>query len=123
MPQNPSPLLNNQHPQINYDPNYLFDTVIRRLGLKNDAALARHLEIAPPVISKTRNGKLALGASLLLRLHEATDISIKDLRALMGDHRLSFKQEQTKYVQYGLANNQATMHANLPASRTARTSP
>ena len=115
MPQIPNTLLNNQHPQLNYDPGYLLDTVIRRLGLKNDAALARHLEIAPPVISKTRNGKLAIGASLLLRLHEVTDISIKDLRALMGDNRASFCLEDTHYAPLA--------QANAYGATTSRTAP
>ncbi|MBX9901680.1 MAG: hypothetical protein K2Y28_12930, partial [Burkholderiaceae bacterium] len=78
-------------------------------------ALARHLEVAPPVISKTRNGKLAVGASLLLRLHEVTDISIKDLRALMGDNRASFRLEETQFVQL--------TQANAYSSATSRTAP
>ena len=115
MPQTPNTLLNNQHPQLNYDPGYLLDTFIRRLGLKNDAALARHLEVAPPVISKTHNGKLAIGASLLLRLHEVTGISIKDLRALMGDHRASFRLEEAQFVQL--------TQTNTYSSATSRTAP
>ena len=114
MPQTPNTRLNNQHPQLNYDPGYLLDTVTRHLGLKNDAALARHLEVAPPVISKTRNGKLAVGASLLLRLHEVTDISIKDLRALMGDNRASFRLEDAHYAPLAQANAHAAT-----TSRTA----
>ena len=115
MPQNPSPLLNNQHPQINYDPNYLFDTVIKRLGLKNDAALARCLEVAPPVISKMRHRQLAVGASLLLSLHEVTGMSFKDLRALMGDNRASFRLEDAQFAHAAQAN------AHAPA--TSRTTP
>ena len=122
MPQTPNtllnnqhPLLNNQHPQLNYDPGYLLDTVIRRLGLKNDAALARCLEVAPPVISKTRNGQLAVGASMLLRLHEVTDISVKDLRALMGDNRASFRLEDAQFAQ--------AARANAHAAATSRTAP
>ena len=38
-----------------YDPNRLLDTLIRHLNLKNDAALSRALEVAPPVISKIRH--------------------------------------------------------------------
>ena len=115
MPQTPNALLNNQHPQLTYDPGYLLDTVIRRLGLKNDGALARCLEVPPPVISKTRNGQLAVGASMLLRLHEVTDISIKDLRALMGDNRASFRLEDTQFVQ--------TARANAHAPATSKTAP
>jgi hypothetical protein len=35
-----------------YDPNRVLDAIIRKLRLKNDAALSRVLEVAPPVISK-----------------------------------------------------------------------
>ena len=38
---------------IDYDPNNLLDTLIKQLHLKNDAALSRALEVAPPVISKS----------------------------------------------------------------------
>lgn len=70
-----------------YDPNRLFDYLLALLKLKNDAALSRLLEIEPPTISKIRHGRMRIGAGLLLRLHEVTDISIQDLRELMGDRR------------------------------------
>lgn len=75
---------------INYNPDPLLDAVIKHLHLKNDAALSRVLEVAPPVISKIRHRKLPIGASLLIRMHEVTDLSIKDLRGLMGDRREKF---------------------------------
>lgn len=70
-----------------YDPNNLLDALIEKMGLKNDAALSRRLEVLPPVISKIRHRRLPVGASLLIRMHEETGLSIKDLRALMGDRR------------------------------------
>ena len=60
------------------------------ISLRNDAALSRWLYVGPPVISKMRAKKLAIGASILVRLHEISDIDLKDLRTLMGDHRSSF---------------------------------
>jgi hypothetical protein len=48
------------------------------------------LEVAPPVISKIRHRKLPIGASLLIRMHEVTELSIKDLRGLMGDRSVKF---------------------------------
>ncbi len=65
------------------DANALLDTIIANLGLKNDAALSRVLEVAPPVISKIRHHKLHVGASLLIRMHEETDLSIRELKALL----------------------------------------
>jgi hypothetical protein len=34
---------------------------------------------------------LPVGASLLIRMHEVSDLSIKDLRILMGDRRDKFR--------------------------------
>jgi hypothetical protein len=73
-----------------YDPNSLIDALIQRLKLKNDAALARVLEVEPPVISKIRHRRLQVGASLLIRMHEESELSIKVLRTLMGDKRKFF---------------------------------
>src|SRR5690606_6360958 len=77
--------------QVNYDPNHLLDSLIEKLHLKNDAALSRALEVAPPVISKIRHRRLPVGASLLIRMHEVSDLSIKELRTLMGDRRDKFR--------------------------------
>ena len=51
--------------QETYNPNQLLDTLRERMKLKNDAALSRALEVAPPVISKIRHRTLPVGASLL----------------------------------------------------------
>lgn len=77
--------------QVAYDPNNLLDSLIEKLNLKNDAALSRALEVAPPVISKIRHRRLPVGASLLIRMHEVSDLSIRDLRNLMGDRREKFR--------------------------------
>jgi len=66
-----------------YDPNRVLDAVIEKTGLKNDAALSRALEVAPPVISKIRHSTLPIGATILLRMHEISDYSIRELRSLM----------------------------------------
>lgn len=63
-------------------PNKLLDTLIEKLNLKNDAELCRVLEVQPPIISKIRHGKLAVGATILLRMHEKSEISIRDLKEL-----------------------------------------
>ena len=60
----------------------LLDAVMAKLDLKNDAALSRALEVAPPVISKIRHGRLPVGPSLLIRMHEVTDMAIRELKAI-----------------------------------------
>jgi hypothetical protein len=77
--------------ELEYDPNRLLDTLLERLGLKNDAALSRALEVAPPVISKIRHRRLPVGAALLIRMHEVSELTIRDLRYLMGDRRQKFR--------------------------------
>lgn len=67
-----------------YDPNRVLDAIMEKLHLKNDAALSRALEVAPPVISKIRHRTLPIGATILLRMHEVSDFSIRELRALMA---------------------------------------
>lgn len=54
-------------------------------NLKNDAALAHALHVAPPVISKLRHGRLPIGDSLLIKIHDAFDLPIKQIRALYID--------------------------------------
>jgi hypothetical protein len=74
-----------------YDPNRLLDTLRERMHLKNDAALSRALEVSPPVISKIRHRRLPVTASLLIRMHEVSTLSIQELRLLMGDRRQKFR--------------------------------
>lgn len=77
--------------QESYDPNRLLDTLLEKMNLKNDAALSRMLEVAPPVISKIRHRRLPIGASLLIRMHETTGMTIRELRDLMGDRRTKYR--------------------------------
>lgn len=65
-----------------HTPHKLLDAVIAQRGLKNDAALAASLQLAPPVISKTRTGRLQVGASLILRLHEVFGMPVAEIREL-----------------------------------------
>ena len=74
-----------------YDPDQLLATLIGKLNLKNDTALSRALEVSPPVISKIRHRRLPVTASLLIRMHEVSALSIAELRQLMGDRRGKFR--------------------------------
>lgn len=94
----------------NYEPNSLFDALLKLLDLKNDAALARALEVAPPVISKVRHYRIPVGSALLIRMHEVTGKSVKELKTLLGDRRektrLSSAQGRPK-AGHGLASQTA----------------
>ncbi len=74
-----------------YDPDLLLASLIGKLNLKNDAALSRALEVSPPVISKIRHRRLPVTASLLIRMHEVSALTIAELRQLMGDRRGKFR--------------------------------
>jgi plasmid maintenance system antidote protein VapI len=77
--------------QTHYNPNQLLDNISNKLNLKNDAALARTLEVTAPMISKVRNLRLPVGASLLIRMHEVTGLPVKELQNMMGDRREKFR--------------------------------
>lgn len=77
-----------------YDPNRLLNVVMQRLHLKNDAALSKTLEVSPATVSKIRHMKLRIGGSLLIKMHEITDLSIKELRGLMGDRRPNYSESK-----------------------------
>ena len=62
----------------------LLDTAITRLGLKNDADLSRATKIAPPVFSKVRHRKLAVGPGLAIRLAEVAMISISEITNILA---------------------------------------
>lgn len=67
----------------NYAPEWLLNEVRATLDLKNDAALCRVLDVEPPVIRKVRNKNTPIGAPLLIRIHEVSNLSIHDLRRSM----------------------------------------
>ncbi len=73
-----------------YAPARFLDRVEEQLRLKNDAALARSLEVTPALLSRIRNRRMPVSASLLLSIHELSQIAIPDLRQMMGDSRRLF---------------------------------
>jgi len=83
--------------QRRYDPDNLLASLIGKLHLKNDAALSRALEVSPPVISKIRHRRLPVTASVLIRMHEVSQLSIKELRELMGDRRNKFRISEKQF--------------------------
>lgn len=63
--------------------NDLLDLVAEKLGAKNDAALARALDVAPPIISKIRHARLAVGRSMIIRLHEIVNLPVAEIKAFI----------------------------------------
>ena len=96
--------------QKTYDPNALLDTLIARLQLKNDAALCRLLEVGPPVISKIRHKRLPIGSSMLIRMHEISNLTIRELRYLMGDRRARYRQGEKSHNENIAEENRANLN-------------
>jgi plasmid maintenance system antidote protein VapI len=63
-------------------PHALLDKLLIIGELKNDAALAKLLDVAPPVISKIRHRTLPVGPAITIRIHKAYGLSILDIEAL-----------------------------------------
>lgn len=63
--------------------NLLFDEVRTLKGIKSDAQLSFLLHVAPPVVSKMRNGDLALGDSMVLKLHEKGGLTVPHVRKML----------------------------------------
>jgi transcriptional regulator with XRE-family HTH domain len=88
----PSVLSDKRHTApATFDPNYLLDALHDILRVKTDAALSRRLGISQMMISKIRHRYRPIGASLLIRMHEESDLPIAELRALMGDRRQKYR--------------------------------
>ncbi len=73
-----------------YSPDHFLNRLLRKMNLKNDAALARTLEVTPAIVSRIRNKKAPISANLLLMIHDVSDIAIPELRRMMGDSRRLF---------------------------------
>ena len=63
-------------------PENFMDRLGERLGVKNDAQLARLLRLLPPAISKMRHGVAPLTAEIMLRIHEAGGVPLDEIREL-----------------------------------------
>lgn len=84
--------------QITYDPNNLFDALIRHLALKNDAALAKKLGISSLIINRIRRFTQPVSGTVLILIQEKTGFSFSELRRFMGDRRQKFRIKGTQLV-------------------------
>jgi plasmid maintenance system antidote protein VapI len=74
-----------------YNPDALLNHAMQLLKLHNDAGLAKALGVSPPALSKIRHRRTEIGAAMLIRLHEVTELPIRELRNLMGDFSLRYR--------------------------------
>ena len=64
--------------------NQLLDLVIQTAQLKNDSALARELRVHTAVISNIRHGLQNVGPALIVRIHDLTEMPVRDIKASLG---------------------------------------
>jgi transcriptional regulator with XRE-family HTH domain len=74
----------NYTPRVDNAATRFLDRLIKDMNLRNDAALARRLEVNAPLISKIRHGKFGVSAELIIRIHEKTDIPVKEIKAALA---------------------------------------
>ncbi|HEX7642661.1 MAG TPA: hypothetical protein VF472_10695 [Burkholderiaceae bacterium] len=67
-----------------YDPARLLDAIQSKLHINSDAALSRALGVAPPILSKVRHRKVPITPWLIIQIHDAAQLSVEEIRALMG---------------------------------------
>lgn len=61
--------------------NALLDHIKLTAGIKNDNRLSKFLQVKSQVISKIRHNKIPFGSTLVLKVHDATEIPIKEIKA------------------------------------------
>ena len=61
----------------------LLDFLKEKFDIKNDRQLALALGVQAPAISKIRHGHSSITADFILKVHEAFDIPIKEIKAMI----------------------------------------
>lgn len=69
---------------LTYDPDRLLNAIMAKLKIKNDAGLAAALGLNAPTISKIRARRGPISNSVILRIHDVTQLPVDKIRELMG---------------------------------------
>jgi DNA-binding ferritin-like protein len=72
-----------------YDPGKLLDALRQALKCRNDAELSKSLHMSEALITQVRERHRPVTGAMLIMMHEASGLSIAELRALMDDRRRS----------------------------------
>lgn len=81
-----------------YNPGYLFDIIGKKFSVKTDVQLGILLGVGNPSICKIRHRIQPISGSLLIRIHEITGLSIRELKDMMGDRRSKQRASKNKLV-------------------------
>lgn len=68
-----------------YKPAYFLAQMIKAAGTSCMEELALEVEIDPALLCKMRQGYIPIRGQHLLKFHELTGISVKELRTILGD--------------------------------------
>jgi len=60
----------------------LLDALQKQFDIRNDRHLAARLDVSTPVISRIRNGKCAVSADIMIRIHEVFGLPIAKIKEL-----------------------------------------
>ncbi len=72
-----------------YDPAKLLNFLRQLLKLRNDAELSKSLNMSQALIALIRTGHRPVTGAILIVMHEVSQLTIAELRVLMGDRRRS----------------------------------
>lgn len=61
----------------------LLDELQSRFEIKNDRHLSEKLDVAPPIISRIRNGKSGVSGDIMIKIHEVFGLSIAEIKELL----------------------------------------
>lgn len=64
-------------------PHKLFDHLLALPNFKTDAQIAEALHTTPAYVSRMRSGAQKVGASVILAVYDATDLTIEQIRELI----------------------------------------
>jgi hypothetical protein len=73
-----------------YSPSDLIDKLMILFNLKNDLSFSKKFGFSPSHISKLRHKKTVISPNFLLRIHDASQISIIELKKMLKDKRKYF---------------------------------
>ena len=61
----------------------LFDAILHEKGIRTDGELAEEIGIEPTSLSRLRHGHRPVSDGVILRVHEMTGWSIRDIKAAL----------------------------------------
>ena len=81
-----------------YNPSDLFDLLGKKYSIKTDVQLGILLGIGNPLICKIRRRIQPISGSLLIRIHEITGMSIREIKDVMGDRRSKQRASRNQLI-------------------------